>query len=131
MGASFSEGNWEVDKEKLTPEKPGEKGEVTFEKSLENGLKVLKRYRFHAEDDIIDTRGGDSKPHLQESTLQFGLEWIGKIALAKLADEGNKDFGLNYAFLKNQKVEKKEFGGASSGGCVPSCGPQKTTIESF
>ena len=61
----------------------------------------------------------------------MGLEWIGKIELAKLADEGNKDFGLRYAFLKNEKVEKKEFGGASSGGCVPSCGPQKTTVQPF
>ena len=61
----------------------------------------------------------------------MGLEWIGKIDLAKLADEGNKDFGLRYAFLKNEKVEKKEFGGAGSGGCVPSCGPQKKTVEPF
>jgi len=51
--------------------------------------------------------------------------------LAKLADEGNKDFGLRYAFLKNEKVETKEFGGAGSAGCVPSCGPQKKTIEPF
>ena len=27
---------------------------MTFEKNLENGLKVLKRYRFHSEDDVID-----------------------------------------------------------------------------
>jgi YidC/Oxa1 family membrane protein insertase len=28
-------------------------------------------------------------------------------------------------------VEKKEFGGASSGGCVPSCGPQNKTVQPF
>ena len=94
-------------------------------------MKVLKRYRFHSEDDIIDIDVEVQNPTSKEVTLQLGLEWIGKIELAKLADEGNKDFGLKYAFLKNQKVEKKEFGGASSGGCVPSCGPQKKTIEPF
>ena len=127
----FLAGNWEVDKERLTLANPGQEGEVTFEKSLENGLKVLKRYRFHSEDDIIDIEVEVQNPTSKEATIQLGLEWIGKIELAKLADEGNKDFGLNYAFLKNQKVEKKEFGGGSSGGCVPSCGPQSKTIEPF
>jgi len=127
----FVAGNWEVDKEKLNVVNPGEKGEVTFEKSLENGLKVLKRYRFHSEDDIIDIEVEVQNPTPKEATIQLGLEWIGKIELVKLADEGNKDFGLKYAFLKNQKVEKKEFGGGSSGGCVPSCGPQKKTIDPF
>jgi YidC/Oxa1 family membrane protein insertase len=131
LGASFSEGNWEVDKDKLSLDKPGEKAEITFEKSLENGLKISKRYRFHAEDDTIELDVEIQNPTTTESTLQLGLEWIGKIELTKLADDGNKDFGLNYSFLKNQKIEKKEFGAASSGGCVPSCGPQKTTIDPF
>jgi len=34
---------------------------------------------------------------------------MGKVELAKLADEGNKDFGLRYAFLKNNKVETKDL----------------------
>ena len=49
-----------------------------------------------------------------------------------MAKEDNKDFGLKYAFLRNQKVENKVFGGASTSGCVPSCGTQKkTNIEPF
>ena len=127
----FVAGNWEVDKERLNLANPGQEGEVTFEKSLENGLKILKRFRFHSEDDIIDIEVEVQNPTPKEVTLQIGLEWIGKIELGKLVDEGNKDFGLNYAFLKNQKVEKKEFGAASSGGCVPSCGPQSKTIDPF
>ncbi len=126
----FVAGNWEVDKEELKLVNPGEKGEVTFESRLENGLRVLKRYRFHSEDDIIDIDVEVQNPTSKEATLQLGLEWIGRIELAKLADEGNKDFGLNYSFLKSQKVEKKQFGGAS-GGCVPSCGPQNKTVQPF
>jgi len=131
LGTSFSEGNWEVDRDRIDPVKPGEKAEITFEKGMENGLRISKRYRFSAEDHIIDLDVEIRNPTLAESTVQIGLEWVGKIELAKLADDGNKDFGLNYAFLKNQKVEKKEFGAASSAGCVPSCGPQKTTIDPF
>jgi YidC/Oxa1 family membrane protein insertase len=127
----FVAGNWDVDKEKLSLVNSGENGEVTFEKELENGLKVVKRYRFHSEDEIIDIDVEVQNPTSREVTLQLGLEWIGKIDLVKLADEGNKDFGLRYEFLKNDKVEKKEFGGASSGGCVPSCGPQSKTIQPF
>ena len=126
---SFGAGNWEVDKETLTLSRGGEDGEVTFEKGLENGLKVLKHYRFHPETYTIDIDVEIQNPTAQEATLQMGLDWVGKIELAKLADEGNKDFGLRYAFLKNEKVEVKQFGGASSGGCVPSCGPQKRTVE--
>jgi YidC/Oxa1 family membrane protein insertase len=128
----FVAGNWEVDKEKLDLVNPGDKGEVTFEKELENGLKVIKRYRFHSEDEIIDIDVEVRNPTSKDVTLQLGLEWVGKIELAKLVDEENKDFGLRYAFLKNDKVEKKEFGSASSGGCVPfSCGPQNKTVEPF
>ena len=128
----FVAGNWEVDKEKLDLVNPGEKGEVTFEKELENGLKVIKRYRFHSEDDIIDIDVEVRNPTSKEVSIQLGLEWVGKIELAKLVDEENKDFGLRYAFLKNDKVETKEFGSSASGGCVPfSCGPQNKTVEPF
>jgi YidC/Oxa1 family membrane protein insertase len=48
-----------------------------------------------------------------------------------LADEGNKDYGLKYAFLKNQKVENKDLGGTGSSGCIPSCGSHKKNIEPF
>ena len=129
--SSIAGGNWEVDKEKLTLTRGGENGEVTFEKSLDNGLKVLKHYRFHPEDYTIDIDVEIQNPTSQETSVQIGLDWVGKIELAKLAEEGNKDFGLRYAFLKNDKVENKQFGGASSGGCVPSCGPQKKTVDPF
>jgi YidC/Oxa1 family membrane protein insertase len=66
-----------------------------------------------------------------EISSQLGLEWAGKVELAKLAKEGNKDYGLKYSFFRNQKVEKKDFGGAGTSGCVPSCGPKKTTMEPF
>jgi len=128
---SFVAGNWEVDREKIILPTPGDSGEVTFQKNLENGLKVIKQYRFHPENDIIDIEVEVQNPTSKEMTLQLGLEWVGKIELAKLVDEGNKDFGLRYAFLKNDKVEKKEFGGARSGGCVPSCGPQNKTVQPF
>ena len=68
----FLGGNWEVDKEKLNLANPGEKGEVTFEKGLENGLKVLKRYRFHSEDDIIDIEVEVQNPTPKEVTVQIG-----------------------------------------------------------
>ncbi len=131
IGSRLSEGNWEVDKDQIRLLNPTEKGEVTFSKVLENGLKVFKRYKFGSEQYTIDLEVEVQNTTSQEVTSQLGLEWIGKIELAKLADEGNKDFGLKYAFLKSQKVEKKSFGGASSSGCVPSCGSQKRTIEPF
>jgi YidC/Oxa1 family membrane protein insertase len=131
IASRLSEGNWEVDKDQIRLLNPAEKGEVTFSKVLENGLKVFKRYKFGSEQYTIDLEVEVQNTTSQEVTSQLGLEWIGKIELAKLADEGNKDFGLKYAFLKSQKVEKKSFGGASSSGCVPSCGSQKRTIEPF
>jgi YidC/Oxa1 family membrane protein insertase len=67
----------------------------------------------------------------QEIPIQLGLQWIGRIELGKLADEGNKDYGLKYAFFKNQKVEKKDLGGAGSSGCIPGCGTPKKHIEPF
>jgi len=127
----FMAGNWEIDKERLNLTNPNEKGEVTFVKNLENGIRILKRYRFHSENDIIDIDVEVQNPTTKETTLQLGLEWIGKVELAKFADEGNKDFGLSYAFFKNEKVEKKDLGGAGSAGCTPSCGPQKMTVDPF
>ena len=129
--ASFVPGNWEVDKEKLNVTRGGGTEEVTFEKTLDNGLKVSKRYRFHPDDYVIDIEVEVQNPTAQEAAVQLGLEWTGRIELAKLAEEGNKDFGLRYVFLKDEKVETKQFGGAGSGGCVPSCGPQKRTVEPF
>ncbi len=127
---SLSDGNWEVDKDQLRLLKAGEKGEITFSKSLENGLKILKRYRFMSEQDTIDLEVEVQNESSKEVTSQLGLEWIGKIELAKLAD-GDKDFGIKYAFLKGQKVERKELGGTGASGCVPGCGTQKRTIEPF
>jgi len=129
---SSSDENWEVDRDQLRLLQSGEKGEIIFSKSLENGLKILKRFKFSS--DLysialdVEVQNNSSK----EIKNQVGLEWIGEIELKKLVDEDNKDYGLNYSFLRNHKVEKKEFGGASSSGCVPGCGTsKKTTIEPF
>ena len=102
-----------------------------FQRVLENGLKVLKRFKFTSDQYTIDLEVEVQNNSSKEITNQLGLEWIGKIELAKLAKEENKDYGLKYSFFKNQKVEKKEFGGAGSSGCIPGCGTQKTTIEPF
>jgi YidC/Oxa1 family membrane protein insertase len=124
--------NWEVDKDQLRLLESGQKGEITFSRSLDNGLKILKRFKFTSDQYVIDLEAEVQNPTQKEIRSQLGLEWIGEVELAKLAKEDNKDFGLKYAFLKNQKVEKKEFGSASTSGCVPSCGSQKkTTIEPF
>ena len=56
---SPSEGNWEVDKDGLRLLSTGEKDEITFVKTLENGLRVLKRYRFSS-----------SYSHSQERSLK-------------------------------------------------------------
>jgi YidC/Oxa1 family membrane protein insertase len=127
----LSDENWEVDKDQLRLLESGEKGEITFSKSLDNGLNVLKRFKFTSDLYTINLEVEVQNNSSKEITNQFGLEWIGEIELAKLAKEENKDFGLKYSFLRNQKVEKKEFGGASTSGCVPSCGTQKKTIEPF
>ena len=128
---SLSDENWEVDKDQLRLLESSEKGEITFSKSLENGLKVLKRFKFTADRYTINLEVEVQNNSSKEITNQFGLEWIGEIELAKLAKEENKDFGLKYSFFRNQKVEKKEFGGSATSGCVPGCGTQKTTIEPF
>jgi len=124
--------NWEIDKEELRLLQDGEKGEVNFSISLENGLKIGKRYKFTSDQYGINLEVEVQNNSSKEVTSKIGLEWIGEIELAKLAKEDNKDYGLKYAFSRNQKVENKVFGGASSSGCVPGCGTQhKTNIEPF
>jgi YidC/Oxa1 family membrane protein insertase len=123
--------NWEVDKEQLRLFENGEKGQITFSKSTGDGLKVLKRFKFSSDLYTIHLEVEVQNNSSKKIMKQLGLEWIGEIELAKWAKEENKDFGLKYWFLRNQKVEKKEFGGAGRSGCVPSCGTQKTTIEPF
>jgi YidC/Oxa1 family membrane protein insertase len=123
--------NWEVDKDRLRLLQDGEMGEITFSKSMENGMRVLKRFTYSADQYAIklevEVQNGSSK----EVRNDVGLEWIGKVELAKLVKEGDKDYGLRYTFLRDQKLEKKEFGRTRGSGCVPGCGPQKTTIEPF
>ncbi len=126
-----SEGGWEVDREQLRLLNPGETGEVTFVKIFENNLKVFKRYRFNSEKYFIDLEVELKNASLNEVTTQVGVEWVGKIELEKLAEEENKDYGLKYAFFKNQKVERKDLGGGSSAGCTPGCGSVKRKIEPF
>ena len=129
---SLSDENWEVDRDQLRLLESGEKGEITFSKSLENGLKVLKRFKFTSDLYTINLEVEVQNNSSKEITNQLGIEWIGEVELAKLAKEENKDYGLKYSFLKNEKVEKKEFGGSSTSGCIPGCGtPKKTTIEPF
>jgi YidC/Oxa1 family membrane protein insertase len=123
--------NWEVDKDQLRLLENGEKGQITFSRSMDDGLKVLKRFKFNSDLYTIHLEVEVENNSSKEITKQLGLEWIGEIELVKLAKEENKDFGLKYSFLRNQKVEKKEFGGAGASGCVPGCGSQKTTIEPF
>ena len=103
----FEAGNWEADKENLTLARADGTGELTFRKNLENGLKVLKRFRFHSADYVVDIDVEIQNPTDREATLQPGLDWTGKIELAKIA-EGNKDFGLKYSFLKNEKVNRND-----------------------
>jgi YidC/Oxa1 family membrane protein insertase len=137
LGLTFSganlplDENWEVDKDQLRLLGSGEKGEIIFSKVMDDGLKVLKRFKFNSDQYTIHLEVEVQNISSKEVTKQLGLEWIGEIELAKLAKEENKDFGLRYSFLRNQKVEKKQFGGAGTSGCVPSCGSQKTTIEPF
>ena len=125
------EGNWEVDKDRLTLEKPGEEGEVSFTKELGNGLKLVKRFGFSSESDVIDLELMIQNSSTNEISLQPGVDWTGRVDLIKLSEEGNKDFGLKYAYLKNQKVEIKELGRSGSSGCTPGCERTKTTINSF
>ena len=63
--------------------KAGEKGEITFSKSLENGLKILKRFKFTSDQYTIDLEVEVQNNSSKEITNQLGLEWIGKIELGK------------------------------------------------
>jgi YidC/Oxa1 family membrane protein insertase len=128
---SLSDENWEVDKDRLRLLDGGEKGEITFSKTLENGLKILKRLKFTSDQYAINLEVEVQNNSSREITDQIGLEWIGQIELVKLVKEENKDYGLKYSFLRNQTVEKKEFGGSTTSGCVPGCGAKSTTIEPF
>jgi YidC/Oxa1 family membrane protein insertase len=123
--------NWEVDKDQLRLLESGQKGEIIFSKSTDDGLKVLKRFKFNADLYTINLEVEVQNSSSKEIKNQLGLGWIGEIELAKLAKEENKDYGLKYSFLRNEKVERKEFGGAGTSGCVPGCGTRKTTIEPF
>ncbi len=126
-----SDGNWEVDKDQLHLPNKDEKGEIVFTMVLENGLRVSKKFGFTSDKNAMDLEVEVENASSKEITTQLGLEWIGKIELEKLADEGNKDYGLKYAYLKNQKVEKKDLGGTGSSGCTPGCTSQKRRIDPF
>jgi YidC/Oxa1 family membrane protein insertase len=123
--------NWEVDKDQLRLLGSDETGEIIFSRIMDDGLRVVKRFKFNSDQYTIHLEVEVQNTSSKEITKQLGLEWIGEIELAKLAKEENKDFGLRYSFLRNQKVEKSELAGAGASGCMPSCGSQKTTIEPF
>ena len=130
--ASPLSGNWEVDKEMVRLIGEGEKGEVSFSGTMENGLRVVKRYSFQSEKEMIGLDVELENTSSREITTQVGLEWIGRVELKKLAEEEIKDFGLKYAYLKDKKVELKDLGGASSSsGCTPGCSSPKTKVEPF
>jgi len=128
---SLSAGNWEVDKEQLNLMKPDESGEISFSRSLDNGLTIVKRYGFNSERDTLDLEIEIQNSSSNQIPVTMGVEWIGKIDLRKLIDDGNRDFGLKYAYLKNQKVEAKDLGGSRSSGCTPGCSSPRATVEPF
>jgi YidC/Oxa1 family membrane protein insertase len=120
-----------VDKEQLNLMKPDESGEISFSRSLDNGLTIVKRYGFNSERDALDLEIEIQNSSSNQIPVTMGVEWIGKIDLRKLIDDGNRDFGLKYAYLKNQKVEAKDLGGSGSSGCTPGCSSPSATIEPF
>lgn len=122
---------WEVDKEKLKIVNSGEKGELLFSKNLANGLKLLKKYRFFAEKNLIDVDIEILNNTRDEVATQMSLEWIGRVELEKFADHENKDYGLKYVFMKDQKIERKDLGGLGAAGCTPGCGAPKRKLEPF
>jgi len=126
-----SDGNWEVDKDKLPLLDRGEQGEIIFSKDFENGLKVAKKFGFASDKNTIDLEVEIQNTSTKEVQVQLGLDWIGRIELEKLADEQNKDYGLKFAFLKNQKMENKAFGGTASSGCTPGCSTPKRKVDAF
>jgi YidC/Oxa1 family membrane protein insertase len=126
-----SGGNWEVDREKLSLFNKGEKGEIIFSKEFENGLRVSKKFGFNSDNYAIDLEVEVRNASPVEVQVQLGLGWIGRVELEKLADDVNKDFGLKYAYLKNDKIENKDLGGAGAAGCAPGCQAQKRMIDPF
>jgi len=126
-----SDGNWEVDKERLKLLTSGKEGEITFVKTFEGGVKVFKRYEFSAAEEAVNLQVEIQNQSQKEVVTQVGLEWVGKVELKKLADDGNKDFGLKYAFFKNQKVEVNDLAGAGGSGCMPGCESVKKAIDPF
>ena len=54
----------------------------------------------------------------KRSRVKLGLEWIGKIELARLAKEGNKDFGLKICLPEESKGGKE---GSSEDGQLRLC----------
>ena len=130
-GPALPDGNWEVDKEEVRLSGPDEKGEVVFSKTLPNGLRIAKRFKFSGDLYAIDLDLEIQNNSPQEIRSPLGLEWVGKIELAKLANQENKDFGLKYALLNDRKVEKKDLGGTSSSGCTPGCSAPRKQIEPF
>ena len=126
-----SEGYWEVDKESLKLLNSGEKGDITFVKTFEGGVKVYKRYEFTAGEEAVNVEIEIQNQSPKDLTTQVGLEWVGKVELHKLAEEGNKDFGLKYAFFKNQKAEVKDLAGAGGSGCTPGCESAKKSVDPF
>jgi len=128
---SLSDGNWEIDKGQLRLLNAGEKGEITFVKSLDNGLRLSKRYRFTSDKYAVDLEMEIQNASPKEISLELGLEWIGRMELEKFAEHENKDYGLKYAYLKKDKVEVKNFGGAGTTGCTPGCSAPKKSMEPF
>jgi YidC/Oxa1 family membrane protein insertase len=128
---ALSSGNWEVDVDQLRLLSAGEKGDLSFTKVLDSGLRIVKRFSFSSDENTIGLDIEVQNSSAKEIPVRVGLEWVGKIELKKLADTDIKDYGLKYAFLKGQKVEKKDLGGATSSGCTPGCSSKKTAMESF
>jgi len=126
-----SDEGWEVNKDKLRLLETGQKGEVIFSKDFGNGVKVVKKFGFISDQNAIDLEVEIQNASPKQVEVQLGLDWIGGIELEKLVDEENKDYGLKFSFFKNQKLEKKEFGGAATSGCTPGCGTQRRKIDPF
>ncbi|OGP61138.1 MAG: hypothetical protein A2162_07060 [Deltaproteobacteria bacterium RBG_13_52_11b] len=128
---AISNGGWEVEQDQLRLLSSDEKGEIAFFKTFDNGLKVIKRYRFIADKYAFHLELEFQNQSSREIVIQPGVEWTGEIELKKLSEEENKDYGLKYAYLKDGKVERKDLGGSPTSGCTPGCGTKKTRIEPF
>lgn len=126
-----SDGSWAVDRDKLLLLNRNERGEVIFSRDYENGLKVFKKFSFTSGKNAIDLEVEIQNTSSKEAQLQLGVDWIGRVELEKLADEANKDYGLKFSFFRNQKVERKQFGGAGTSGCTPGCSAPKKKIDPF